>query len=164
MVTILVAIGVVGSLPDSSIKSFAKPLLAPVTRATGLDQGWGVFSPNPPRRLTEVEVHVFMSDGEHRVWRLDADRSLPDYRWRKLKEEVIRLEALRPGLARYVIGQVTGPNERAVRVVMVAQTVTLPLPGEGEPKKVRKLIFDRKVKNGIDRPAPPSSPDKVTTP
>ncbi|MCV7416795.1 hypothetical protein [Mycolicibacterium litorale] len=144
MVTLLVATAVVGSLPDSSIKDAAGPVLAPLMRVTGLDQSWGVFSPNPPRKLTEVEVHVIMSDGEDRVWRLDADRSLPGYRWRKLKEEVIRRKELRPGLARYVVRDVTDPGERAVRVLMIMQSETLPLPAEGKPKKVRKLIYDSK--------------------
>jgi hypothetical protein len=144
MVTLLVAAAVVGSLPDSSIKDVAGPVLAPLVRVTGLDQSWGVFSPNPPRKLTEVEVHVIMSDGEDRVWRLDADRSLPGYRWRKLKEEVIRRKELRPGLARYVVRDVTDPGERAVRVLMIMQSETLPLPAEGSPKKVRKLIYDSK--------------------
>ncbi|TFV59174.1 hypothetical protein E4P42_09495 [Mycobacterium sp. PS03-16] len=142
MVTLLVATAIVGSLPDSSIKDVAAPVLAPLMRVTGLDQSWGVFSPNPPRRLTEVEVHVIMTNGEDRVWRLDADRSLPGYRWRKLKEEVIRHKTLRPGLAKYVVREVTGPGERAARVLMIVQTETLPLPGEGEPKKVRRLLFD----------------------
>ncbi|WP_157531116.1 hypothetical protein [Mycobacterium sp. IS-1496] len=144
LVTLLVATAVVGSLPDSSIKDAAAEVLAPIMRVTGLDQSWGVFSPNPPRKLTEVEVHVIMSDGEDRVWRLDADRSLPGYRWRKLKEEVIRRKELRPGLARYVVRDVTEPGERAVRVLMVVQSETLPLPAEGAPKKLRRLIYDSK--------------------
>lgn len=142
MVTVLVGTAIVGSLPDSSIKSATAPVLAPLMRLTGLDQSWGVFSPNPPRKLTEVEVHVIMSDGQDRVWRLDADRSLPGYRWRKMKEEVIRRKELRPGLAKYVVREVTGAGERAVRVLMIVQTETLPLPGEGEPKVVRKLLYD----------------------
>ncbi|KUI23720.1 hypothetical protein [Mycobacterium sp. GA-2829] len=162
LVTLLVSIAVVGSLPDSAIKDTAAPLLEPFTRATGLDQSWGVFSPNPPRKLTEVEVHVIMSDGEDRVWRLDADRSLPGYRWRKLKEEVIRHKALRPGLARYVVREVTAPGERAVRVLMVVQSQTLPLPGEGEPKTVRKLLFDQKVRSATPA-APAGSPQPVAT-
>lgn len=162
MVALLVSIAVVGSLPDSAIKNTAAPLLEPFTRTTGLDQSWGVFSPNPPRKLTEVEVHVIMSDGDDRVWRLDADRSLPGYRWRKLKEEVIRHKALRPGLARYVVREVTAPGERAVRVLMVVQTQTLPLAGEGEPKKVRKLVFDQKVRTPTPG-APAEAPHPMAT-
>lgn len=162
MVALLVVVAVVGSLPDSAIKDTLAPMLQPLTRATGLDQSWGVFSPNPPRKLTEVEVHVIMSDGEDRVWRLDADRSLPGYRWRKLKEEVIRHNKLRPGLAKYVVREVTEPGERAVRVLMVVQTETLPLPGDGEPKTVRKLLFDQKIKPTQTR-SPGDAPNPVAT-
>ncbi|KUI27391.1 hypothetical protein AU196_07880 [Mycobacterium sp. IS-1742] len=162
LVALLVLVAVVGSLPDSAIKDTAAPILQPLTRATGLDQSWGVFSPNPPRKLTEVEVHVIMSDGEDRVWRLDADRSLPGYRWRKLKEEVIRHKALRSGLAKYVVREVTEPGEHAVRVLMVVQIRTLPLPGDGEPKTVRRLLFDQKVTPAQDR-APVDAPNSVAT-
>lgn len=150
LVIAVVLVGVIGSMPKSTIKSTVAPVVAPIARASGLDQSWGVFSPNPPRIITEIEVHVVMSNGDDRVWRLDADRSLPEYRWRKLKEAVIKHKALRPGFAQWVVGQVTDGTEtlRPAHVLIIMQTETLPLPGKGEPKKVRKLLYSAKVVRG----------------
>ncbi|MGV0644368.1 hypothetical protein ABQE44_13300 [Mycolicibacterium sp. XJ2546] len=147
LVIVIVLVGVVGSLPKSAIKSTAAPVVTPIARASGLDQSWGVFSPNPPRIVTELEVHVVMSDGEDRLWRLDADRSLPEYRWRKLKEAVIKHKGLRRGFAQWVVSQVTNKTDkvRPAQVLIIMQTETLPLPGKGEPKKVRKLLYNGKV-------------------
>ncbi|WP_347685959.1 hypothetical protein [Mycobacterium sp. B14F4] len=98
-------------------------------------------------RTTVPEPRRVLSNGDDRVWRLDADRSLPEYRWRKLKEAVIKHKTLRPGFAQWVVRQVTDKSEkvRPAHVIIIMQTETLPLPGQGEPKKVRKVLYSAKV-------------------
>lgn len=145
LVGVMVLVAIMGSIPNSAIKRTAAPVLTPIARASGLDQSWGVFAPNPPRIITELEVHVVMPNGDDRVWRLDADRSLPEYRWRKLKEAVIKHKSLRRGFALWVVDHVTGENERAAHVLIIMQTESLPLPGQGEPKKVRKVLYSGKL-------------------
>jgi hypothetical protein len=145
LIVVMVAVAIVGSIPKSTIKTTAGQLTTPIALATGLDQGWGVFSPNPPRIITELEVHVIMGDGEDEVWRLNADRTLPEYRWRKLKEGVIKYKTLRPAFAKWVVREVSDDGDKPVRVLIVLQTETLPLPGQGEPKVTRKLLLDQKV-------------------
>lgn len=148
LIVVLLVVAVVGSIPKSTIKTTAGKITTPVALATGLDQGWGVFAPNPPRIITELEVHVIMSDGEDKVWHLNADRSLPEYRWRKMKEGVIKYEALRPAFAKWVVREVSDDGDKPVRVLVVLQSETLPLPGKGEPKTSRKLLLDQKVVSG----------------
>lgn len=145
LIVVMLVVAIVGSIPKSTIKTTAGQVTTPVALVTGLDQGWGVFSPNPPRVTTELEVHVIMSDGEDKVWRLNADRSLPEYRWRKLKEGFIKYKSLRPAFARWVVREVSDDGDKPVRVLIVLQTETLPLPGQGEPKVKRKLLLDQKV-------------------
>lgn len=147
LILVMLAVAIVGSLPKSTIKTTAGQITTPVALVTGLDQGWGVFAPNPPRVITELEVHVIMKDGEDKVWRLNADRSLPEYRWRKLKEGVIKHKILRPAFAKWVIREVSHDGDQPVRVLIVLQAETLPLPGGGEPKVTRKLLLDQKVVN-----------------
>lgn len=148
LIVAMLAVAIIGSIPKSTIKTTAGQITTPVALATGLDQGWGVFSPNPPRVITELEVHVIMADGEDRVWRLNADRSLPEYRWRKLKEGIIKYKSLRPAFAKWVVREVSDDSDTPVRVLIVLQTETLPLPGRGEPKITRKLVLDQKVVTG----------------
>lgn len=145
LVAAIVAVSVLSSVPTSAIKGFVAPVLTPVVRASGLDQGWGMFAPNPPRVFAQLEVHVIMSDGKDRVWYLSEDRSMPGLYWRKIKEEVIKRKEFRAGLAYWVVRQMTGKNERPARVVMIAQIETLPLPGKGNPEKARQVIFDKRL-------------------
>ena len=133
---------VLSAVPKSSIKSAAAPVLTPVARATGLDQNWGMFAPNPPRTFSVLEVHVVMSDGQKRVWHISDDPSMPGLYWRKIKEEVIKHKEFRAGLASWVVRKMTNRGERPVRVAMLVKTETLPL--KGEVKKSQRLIYDQR--------------------
>ena len=94
---------VLWAVPDSAVKSTIGPALVPVARAAGLDQGWNMFSPNPPRVVSEIETYVVFNDGQRRMWQFERDRNILrsfNYdRWRKLKEQLLREEVLRPGFA-----------------------------------------------------------------
>ena len=136
---------VLSSIPGSTIKREVAPLLVPIARVTGLDQSWGMFAPNPPRSLSQIEVHVIMSDGTDRVWRPEDDESMRRMQWRKLKEELIKSKDYRLGLARWVVDKMTTEGERPVRVAILVEQKTLPLPGEGDPKTAQRLIFDQKA-------------------
>jgi hypothetical protein len=147
-IVMALVIAVLWGVPDSPLKNTIAPELVPVARATGLDQGWNMFSPNPPRVVSEIETYVQFSDGQRRMWQFERDRNILrsfNYdRWRKLKEQLLREEVLRPGFAVWVIRQLAKPGERAVRVWMVRDTRVIPTPGkDGEPVKwERKLLYD----------------------
>lgn len=148
LVIVIIAIGVVWSIPDSAIKQTASPALSPIARASGLDQSWRMFSPNPPRATSDLEVYVAMRNGDKRLWKFNGSRSvLRSFnwdRWRKLKEQVISEKTIRPGFAHWVVRQVTKPGEQPVRVWIVLQTETLPPPGaDGPQKKERKLLYNQ---------------------
>ncbi|MGV0795208.1 hypothetical protein [Mycolicibacterium sp. XJ1819] len=141
----ILAISLLSTLPKSLIKEAVAPVLIPVARSAGLDQNWAMFAPNPPRTFSKLEVHVIMRDGEDRVWRPEDDKSMPDIYWRKVKEEIVKRKEFRPGLASWVIRNQVKPNERPARVVMIVTTETLPLPGQGEPKITKRVVFDQKL-------------------
>jgi hypothetical protein len=145
LVGVILLTSILSCIPRSTVKDVVAPVLSPVARATGLDQHWGVFAPNPPRVFAQLEVRVLMSDGEVRVWRPQEDDSMPGLYWRKVKEEVIRRKEFRPKLAAWVVRHLTKSGERPTRVVMIADIESMPLPGKGSPERVRKLIFDAKL-------------------
>jgi hypothetical protein len=71
--------------------------------------------------------------------------------WRKFKEDIIARPEYRQGLAAYAIRQVTEKGERPVRVVMIAQFDSVPLPGQGVSKTTRKLLLDKKVPASLSK-------------
>jgi hypothetical protein len=152
LIVVVLMTAVLSALPGSTIKKAVAPVLFPVARVTGLDQSWGMFAPNPPKANSAIEVHVIMSNGTDRVWRPFDDPSLRKMQWRKFKEDVINSKEYRPGLALWAIRQMTNENDdRAVRVAIIVQTETIPLPGQGQPKTERKLLLNQRVPAKLSR-------------
>lgn len=141
VIALVVLIAVVSNLPaGSSLKSSLSPVLTPIAMATGLEQYWSMYAPNPPQRLEELEVHVTMADGADRVWKLPLDNDpvvgvAISHRWRKLRETLYSDARSRPALAHWVVDQVTVPSERAIGVQIIVYTKTLSAPGQNGPIK-----------------------------
>lgn len=133
VVALLILIGVAWNLPDSSLKRALVPTLRPVASATGMQSTWQMYAPDPISGLESVQVRVKMADGTQRVWTWQpGDKVLGPftwYRWQKLKERVIREPSARPGLAHWVVRQVTSPAERPVHVAILFRNQQLPPPG-----------------------------------
>jgi hypothetical protein len=136
LVIAALGIGVLWSMPDAAFKQLLTPALQPVATVTGLEQDWRMYAPEPLRQVERVEVRVTMADGTQRVWtNRRGDRivgAFTWYRWQKLKENLVRVPDIRAGVAHWVVGQLTGPAERAVRVQMILQVEPLPAPGSND--------------------------------
>jgi hypothetical protein len=147
LVALIVLIAVVSNLPaNSALKQSLEPVLTPIAMATGLEQYWSMYAPNPPQRLEEHEVHVLMADGADRVWTLPLDQDpvvgvAISHRWRKLRETLYGDARSRPALAHWVINQVSTPSERAVGVQMIVHTQTLSAPGQNTPPQTGTEIL-----------------------
>ncbi len=81
---------VVWNLPPSEIKNEALAFTGPYIRATGMNQNWGVFAPDPRRHTLELYARVRYADGSEDVVALPKGGRLVggywDYRWRKWAE------------------------------------------------------------------------------
>jgi hypothetical protein len=81
---------VVWNLPPSAIKENALAVTGPYIRATGLNQNWGVFSPNPRRDSLFMFARVRYADGSEETLTTPRGGRLVggywDYRWRKWAE------------------------------------------------------------------------------
>lgn len=81
---------IVWNLPSSAMKEEAFKLAGPYVRAAGLDQNWGVFSPDPRRHSLEVVARVRYADGTEQTLSVPRGGRLAggywDYRWRKWAE------------------------------------------------------------------------------
>ena len=65
---------VVWNLPPSALKDDALAVTGPYIRATGLNQNWGVFSPNPRRHSLLLFARVRYADGSEEVLSTAARR------------------------------------------------------------------------------------------
>ena len=153
VVVLALTIGVVWSMPDAEFKRRLVPVLQPVAVATGLEQDWRMYAPEPLGRLESVEVRFTMTNGVQRVWSPPrGDRvvgAFAWYHWQKLKENLVRVPAIRVDMAHWVIHQVTERSERAARVQMVLRTELLPAPGTDSPRTVaEEILYDEILTGG----------------
>jgi hypothetical protein len=152
LIVAVILIGVVSNMPASAIKQMVAPTLTPIAVGTGLDQFWGMYAPDPPSRLENLEVHVTMADGSDRVWTLPAaqyDRVVgvaASHRWRKLKESLLSELQIRPQFAHWVVHELTLPAERVNRVYLLLRTQALPPPGTSGPGATGvETIYDERL-------------------
>jgi hypothetical protein len=153
VVVVVLLIGVVWSLPDAEIKSWLTRLLQPVASATGLEQSWRMYAPEPLQRLEFLEVRVTMANGVQRVWTNPrGDRvvgAFAWYHWQKVKENVVHDPGSRAGVAHWVVHRLTGRSERAVRVQMILRIESLPAPGTNvSPVRGEEILYDENLTGG----------------
>lgn len=151
LVIFVVLIGVVWNLPDSPLRAVFVANVQPVANAAGLDQGWGVFAPNPPRQLTYLTVTVTTVSARTFTWKRPATdpvlRHYWVYRWRKLDENLERTQGIRKQFADWVAGQLTTPQDPPARVKMTARLVALVPPGGGKVGKPQDVVLYDEVFN-----------------
>ena len=138
LIVLVLMIGVVWSLPDAEVKRRLTPALRPVASATGLEQDWRMYAPEPLSRREILEVRVTMTTGAQRVWTQPrGDRvvgAFAWYHWQKLKENAVRQQTVRADLAHWVVRHLTASSERAARVQVILRTELLSPPGTDNPR------------------------------
>lgn len=136
LVFTLIAI-VVTNLPDSYVKRRASEITQPYLNATGFDQNWGVFAPDPRRDVIELEGRLVYPDGTQQIWHHPHGSALigayRDHRWLKFAENAIadvhEGDLWRP-TALYVLRQArSGPAP--IRIELIRRFYTLNPPGKG---------------------------------
>jgi hypothetical protein len=147
VIVLVLAIGVAWNMPISPIRRTLISTLQPVALATGLDQRWQMYAPNPIRQLEHVEVVVTMADGDVRSWTNPRGDVLIGpfiwYRWQKLKENLVRDPDIRADVAHWVVGELTLPGEKPERVQMTLRTEQLPAPGQPDTGEgATEILYD----------------------
>ncbi|WP_433786148.1 hypothetical protein ACQPX6_05920 [Actinomycetospora sp. CA-101289] len=127
----------VSVMPASAIRNSALTVAGPFLLATGLDQRWGVFAPNPRQDSSFVEARILDVDGTTTTWTAPPTSGVPDYwnyRWRKYVEQLwggnTRVEE-RHAFATWLVENQRAEGRHPVRVELVRRVAeTLP-PGPG---------------------------------
>lgn len=135
---VLVLVGMLASVaPRSQLREELRDVTRPFLLASGVDQGWGVFSPSPPTTTNEVVARVDRADGTVGIYPMDGSAGIAeywDYRWRKYAEQLWRkrtAERERVAFAGWVAGQDRAAGHEPVRVTLVRQNRQNLPPGPG---------------------------------
>jgi hypothetical protein len=126
----------VTNLPDSEIKARLLGLTQPYLNATGLDQDWAIFSPNPRGTVVYVEGRIDYANGTTSAWPIPARSGIwaySDYRWHKFGEYV-QLDANKwmwYPFAKYIASRAHAYGHEPVRVTLVRRWFQLLPPGLG---------------------------------
>ena len=135
LVVTCAAIGVT-NLPSSEIKDRLVGHAQPYLVATGLDQDWGMFAPDPRVETVVVSARVDDADGTSSVWRTPARPGLGayvDYRWQKLGEHVHQDDQawMWPAFARRLADRSRAAGRHPIRVTLLRGWCPLAPPGAG---------------------------------
>lgn len=126
------------NMSNSRLRLEANKRGQPLLNAIGLDQGWGVFAPDPRRQSLDFFANVKFADGSVRRWRLpQGDPALGVYwdnRWMKYLEYLV-VDQFRPTLFRpaaiYIARQEATSGRRPVQVTLNRSFQVLLPPGKG---------------------------------
>lgn len=123
----------------------------PLLNALGLDQGWGVFAPDPRTQTLGFYANVRFSDGSIERWRMPVGGAALgvywDNRWRKYLEYIVA-EQFRPVLWRpaavYVARRAAAGGKTPVQVTLHRSVEQLLPPGKGpDAKPVKRGAYYR---------------------
>jgi hypothetical protein len=133
LITLVVVIA--ANLPPSELKAQLTRISNPYIEAVGIKQVWGVFAPDPRRRVLFLEARIRFDDGSTAIWRPPRGAPFPnsyrDVRWRKWVEPVHRIQTLWPLMARWLAREYATAGKRPVEVSLVRRSWWLLPPGPG---------------------------------
>jgi len=131
------------NLPESRGRALVLPIVKPLMLGLGLQQDWGLFSPDPPGGSVFVDVVVRRADGsDARITLPGSDPwlgALRDYRWRKWSRRMSekRRQHLWNATARW-FARKHGP---AQAVILHRRTSPTPEPGTGAARRWKTFPF-----------------------
>ena len=160
---LLVLAGVIAwNLPESELGRRSQYRLKPLVYATGLDQTWAVFAPDPPRQEHRFEARITYQDGTERTWRVPTEDPVVggyrDYRWLKWAEWITggsRVHLWKPAAA-WIARQERRAGRRPVTVTLVRRVFDLPLGTRRvAAPPVELYIYPVSGAEGDERAGPP---------
>lgn len=144
LVTLVVMLAL--NLPSSALKAKLLGVANPYLEAVGFNQLWGVFAPDPRRRVLFVEARISYADGTTSTWRPPRGWPFPhsyrDVRWRKWVE-VVPLPGLLKPTAIWLARSHAKDGRLPVEVTVLQRRSRLLPPGKGPdrtPWETRELI------------------------
>ena len=144
----------IANLPDGAVQRRLAKVTAPYMNATGLDQRWSMFAPDPRTEILYLEARVVHADGRVTMWHPPVDDgallgAYRDYHWRKFVEHAV----LRTGspdawpqlwepLARYIAAQEADDGVQPVSVTLVKRSAFILPPDGSMPGRTPYKAYD----------------------
>ena len=129
----------VWNLPGGVLQKRLLPVARPYLETTGLDQGWGVFAPNPRRLTNDFFARLDYADGTETIWRYPTGTPFISYyrtyRWEKWGEHVsvdIRSVMLAPA-AQWLRRTQLHRGDHPIEVTLVQRWADTRPPGDNRP-------------------------------
>lgn len=139
-IVILVGSLLVINAPATATKRGLMTVVGPVLSALGMEQGWGVFAPNPRRFSLDVEAHIQQVDGTQRIVPIESGRGLDEYwtyRWQRWADRLATGPdnvAMWDPFCRYLADRDRADGGKPVRVALVNRRSDTMPPGDGPPR------------------------------
>jgi hypothetical protein len=92
LIVVLLGTVLVVNMPDSITKRALVHAAAPLADVIGLDQGWGVYAPEPRRQSTYLEARVLERDGSTHSYPVPMPIGIGeywDYRWQRYADTLL---------------------------------------------------------------------------
>jgi hypothetical protein len=142
LVVVIVASIAMSSISDSPLRRSLLRHDQALLDATGLDQRWNLFAPDPRRRAIDVRARIRYADGRRETWTLPRGPAVVgvywDHRWRKWMDAGAQGGAGSPlwrWLARWLVSTRSEAGRRPVAVTVLGRSRRLRPPGADGPER-----------------------------
>jgi hypothetical protein len=126
---------VVWNMPNSATRNAVLPKVQPLMTATGIQQNWGVFAPNPRNEEWDMTIEMYYADGSMREWTFPDNQLVGMwfvFRWQKQMEALINENntANAEAFAKWLRLTESSPDNAIVRVVFRHEYLIFAGPGQ----------------------------------
>lgn len=129
---------VIWNIPGGLLQQRLLPVARPYFQAAGLDQGWGVFAPDPRRTTNDFFALLDYPDGTQTVWRWPLGNpevaTYRTYRWQKWSEHVtLDVKSLAAPAATWLATSQIHNGQHPVQVTLIQRWADTPPPDTNRP-------------------------------
>ena len=137
---------VVWNLPGGKLQQRLIPVERPYFQAAGLDQGWGVFAPDPRQTTNDFYARLDYPNGSQIVWRYPLGNPLlatyRTFRWQKWSEHVtIDVQYLLAPTAQWLVRTKVRDGQHPVEVTLVQRFADTPPPDSKAPLQWQENVL-----------------------
>jgi hypothetical protein len=134
------------NLPGGQLQQRLLPVVRPYFQSTGLDQGWGVFAPDPRDITDYLYARLEYADGSETTWQYPLGNPVlatyRTFRWQKWSEHVtLDVPSLQAPAAQWLQRTQIRNGQHPVVITLVERWASTPAPGDNTPLKWQEKVL-----------------------
>lgn len=146
----------VWNLPGGILQTRLIPVVRPYFQGAGLDQGWGVFAPDPRDTTNDVYALIEYPDGTQTTWRYPLGNpevaTYRTYRWQKWSEHVsIDVPSLQAPAVQWLARTQSHDGEHPAKVTLFQRWADTPPPDSNAPLQWKQQVLDTWTSPSVPR-------------